>query len=183
MRRGQIADVHIQASAGALAVALLGPRELGTGGCAFGPGSIVIHVISYFHVNARNGAVTSCYAREQREWKIEAFGYWTARIFGMSVLSFPCKRISYMGREVPVLMQNENGPCPLLALANVLCLRGAITIHEDVANITFEELTSLIAEYMLERNSLSSDAELRANQQKNITDCMALFPKLNRGLE
>ena len=101
----------------------------------------------------------------------------------MSVLSFPCKRISYMGREVPVLMQNENGPCPLLALANVLCLRGAITIHEDVASITFEELTSLIAEYMLERNSLSSDAELRANQQKNITDCMALFPKLNRGLE
>ena len=57
MRRGQIADVHIQASAGALAVALLGPRELGTGGCAFGPGSIVIYVISYLHVNARNGAV------------------------------------------------------------------------------------------------------------------------------
>ena len=37
-------------------MALLGPRELGTGG-AFGPGSIVIHVISYLHVNARNGAV------------------------------------------------------------------------------------------------------------------------------
>ncbi len=31
MRRGQIADVHIEASAGALAVALLGPRALGMG--------------------------------------------------------------------------------------------------------------------------------------------------------
>ena len=38
-------------------------------------------------------------------------------------LSFPCKRIMYQGREVPILMQNENGPCPLLALANALCLR------------------------------------------------------------
>ena len=97
---------------------------------------------------------------------------------------FPCKRVVYGGREVPVLMQNENGPCPLLALSNVLLLRGNISIHHDVAHVTFRDLTSLIAEYMLDRNQLSEDNEaLRANQQQNIEDCMALFPKLNRGLD
>ena len=77
-------------------------------------------------------------------------------------LSFPCKRITFGDRDVPVLMQNENGPCPLLALANVLLLRGNITIHVDISRITFRDLTSLIAEYMLDRNRLSeSNFELR----------------------
>lgn len=35
-------------------------------------------------------------------------------------------------------MQNENGPCPLLALANVLLLRGGIEIHPDYSEVTFE---------------------------------------------
>ena len=39
-------------------------------------------------------------------------------------------------------------------------------------------------DYEEDRNRLSeTSAELRANQQQNITDCMALFPKLNRGLD
>ena len=46
--------------------------------------------------------------------------------------TFRLKRISYNGRDVPVLMQNENGPCPLLGLSNVLLLRGDISIHPDV---------------------------------------------------
>ena len=80
-------------------------------------------------------------------------------------------------------MQNENGPCPLLAVANALLLRGAISVHEDIASISFEELTSLIAGYMFDRNPLADAPEVRANQQRNLDDCMALFPKLNRGLD
>ena len=33
---------------------------------------------------------------------------------------------------------NENGPCPMLALANVLLLRGGIEIHPDYSEVTFE---------------------------------------------
>ena len=99
-------------------------------------------------------------------------------------LSFPVKRCTYLHREnVAVLTQNENGPCPLLALANALLLRGAISIHDDIGTISFEELTSLIAGYMFDQNPLSDAPEMRANQQQNLTDCMALFPKLNRGLD
>lgn len=38
------------------------------------------------------------------------------------------KLITYDGHEVPVLLQDANGPCPLLAIANVLSLRGDIRI-------------------------------------------------------
>ena len=37
--------------------------------------------------------------------------------------TYAVKRVAYGAGVRPVLMQNENGPCPLLALANVLLLR------------------------------------------------------------
>ena len=99
-------------------------------------------------------------------------------------MSYRTKRIVYNGKELPILMQNENGPCPLLALANVLMLRGSIYIHPDIAEISFEDLTARIAEYMLDQSAtLSDNAEVRANQQQNIADGMGLFPKLQRGLD
>ena len=41
---------------------------------------------------------------------------------------YRAKRIHFLGR-VHVCTQNENGPCPLLALANVLLLRNAIQMR------------------------------------------------------
>ena len=109
-------------------------------------------------------------------------------------------------------MQNENGPCPLLALANVLLLRGGIEIHPDYPEVAFEaspactrsrthththththttcsappqDLSARLAEHMLDKSAAlsESDEELRANQQQNIADGMSLFPKLARGLD
>lgn len=34
-------------------------------------------------------------------------------------------------RDVVTICQNENGPCPLLAICNVLLLRGDLQIHPD----------------------------------------------------
>ena len=42
----------------------------------------------------------------------------------MSEKAFLVKTVRYRGEEVSVIMQDENGPCPLLALANLLLLRG-----------------------------------------------------------
>ncbi len=50
------------------------------------------------------------------------------------------KHIRFLGRNVPVLCQNENGPCPLLAICNILLLRGSIQIHPDISCISSEEL-------------------------------------------
>jgi len=40
------------------------------------------------------------------------------------------------GRGVPVVMQSENGPCPLLAIANVLLLRGNISLPAGASEVT-----------------------------------------------
>ncbi|KAI8834692.1 hypothetical protein BC829DRAFT_69136 [Chytridium lagenaria] len=66
----------------------------------------------------------------------------------------------YPGRDEPVkrvniIMQNENGPCPLLALCNVLLLRGDIKISLDRSTVTYERLVDLIGDYLLARTQVS----------------------------
>lgn len=46
----------------------------------------------------------------------------------MAGVSYKVKAITFMNRKVPIMMQNENGPCPLLALANVMLLRNHISL-------------------------------------------------------
>lgn len=49
---------------------------------------------------------------------------------------YKVKTISFLRREVPIVMQNENGPCPLLALANVLLLRNQIYLPPNTPEVT-----------------------------------------------
>ena len=49
---------------------------------------------------------------------------------------YKLKRIDFFGRTVPVALQNENGPCPLLAIANVLLLRKQIELPEHAPDIS-----------------------------------------------
>jgi len=51
-------------------------------------------------------------------------------------ISYKVKTIDFMNRRVPIMMQNENGPCPLLALANVLLLRNRITLSSSTNSVT-----------------------------------------------
>lgn len=54
--------------------------------------------------------------------------------------SYKLKHITIAGRGVPIVMQNENGPCPLLAIANVLLLRNQIRLPggaSDVAQVGY----------------------------------------------
>jgi hypothetical protein len=46
------------------------------------------------------------------------------------------KRINFFGRSVKIVMQNENGPCPLLAIANVLSLRNELKLPAGIREIT-----------------------------------------------
>ena len=74
-------------------------------------------------------------------------------------MSYRTKRIHYFGHELPILMQNENGPCPLLALANVLILRGGIYIHPDISEVT---LHSKRVEPRVGRGDATTSAMCRA---------------------
>ena len=61
---------------------------------------------------------------------------------------------THYGKRTPVICQNQNGPCPLLALCNVLLLRGAIALRPNQAKTNFEELVHLLSEYLLLRTSV-----------------------------
>ncbi|CAM0136981.1 unnamed protein product [Umbelopsis sp. WA50703] len=56
-------------------------------------------------------------------------------------------------KRVKIITQNKNGPCPLVAIGNVLLLRGDIRITPfDRPTVTFEYLASQLGEYLLSRS-------------------------------
>eukprot|EP00887_Chlorella_sp_A99_P005413 scaffold1.g5413.t1 len=79
-----------------------------------------------------------------------------------------------------------NGPCPLIAIANVLLLRGRAHVPAGVGEISQDRLVALVAEIMLD--SASTDraglsAEYKANMQQHLADAIALLPKLTTGID
>lgn len=107
-----------------------------------------------------------------------------AGTFG-SELSYLIKRVHFFRREVPIIVQNKNGPCPLLAIANILLLRNQLQLHQDAGEISDSRLMSLVAERLLDTNLNVSgkDAAYVSNQQQNISDAIALLPKLATGID
>jgi hypothetical protein len=87
--------------------------------------------------------------------------------------------------------QNENGPCPLIALANTLLLQGRIFIHPDNSIISLTGLIELIANCLLEQNENrnKTDAESSANylavaqRQDQLNDVLTILPSLVHGLD
>lgn len=49
--------------------------------------------------------------------------------------AYKVKTVSFLGRRVPVMLQDVNGPCPLLAIANVLLLRNQLQLPAGVGEV------------------------------------------------
>ncbi|KAL4298424.1 hypothetical protein GQ457_12G001080 [Hibiscus cannabinus] len=95
------------------------------------------------------------------------------------------KAIQFLGRTTPIILQNDNGPCPLLAICNVLLLRNNLNLSPDVAEVSQEKLLSLVAERLIDSNSNvnNKDAGFVKNQQQNIADAIDLLPRLATGID
>jgi len=121
---------------------------------------------------------------------------------------FKVKRIDFLGAKRAIVCQNENGPCPLLGIVNVLLLRNAVTLQGDPdrPEVSTQELMSLVATRILDNNARTAttgtdvdgasvkgtdfeamDAEqaeaMRQNQEQNVSDAMAVLPSLATGLD
>ncbi|GAM20312.1 hypothetical protein SAMD00019534_034870 [Acytostelium subglobosum LB1] len=95
--------------------------------------------------------------------------------------TFSVKSITFQDKKRNIVTQKENGPCPLIALANVLSLRGRIELPERP--ITYDDLVMTIGSYLLEdapnqfQNGQSQfEHEIKMNQSMNI------LPSLVNGL-
>jgi hypothetical protein len=62
-------------------------------------------------------------------------------------------------------------------------LRGVITIHSDYAQISSEDLMTLLGDYLFKNRPKFTNTEEEANYNKNIQDTVAMFPQLQVGLD
>ncbi|TKY87064.1 hypothetical protein EX895_003741 [Sporisorium graminicola] len=64
------------------------------------------------------------------------------------------KDILWQGRECKIITQNHNGPCSLIALCNILLLRGELEITPpDRPVVSYSYLSQLLAEHLLSKVS------------------------------
>ncbi|KAM7531222.1 hypothetical protein LguiB_034632 [Lonicera macranthoides] len=103
----------------------------------------------------------------------------------MTEMVHKTKVIQFLGRTTPIILQNDNGPCPLLAICNVLLLKNNLNLSPDIPEVSQEKLLSLVAERLLDSNSNinNKDAGFVENQQQNIADAIDLLPRLTTGID
>ena len=98
---------------------------------------------------------------------------------------FKTKLVSFLGRDSLIILQNENGPCPLIAIANVLLLRNVLSIPFKTTSITLDHLHTLVTTHLLDSNTSGryDNAEYEQVQKKNLEDVMPLLPQLGTGID
>ncbi|XP_076216047.1 ubiquitin carboxyl-terminal hydrolase MINDY-1 isoform X2 [Aptenodytes patagonicus] len=93
------------------------------------------------------------------------------------------KWISWKGERTPVITQSENGPCPLLAIMNILFLQWKVKLPPQKEVITAEELMAHLGDCILSTQPREPSEGLQLNFQQNINDTMTVLPKLSTGLD
>ncbi|ETM34982.1 hypothetical protein L914_18046 [Phytophthora nicotianae] len=102
--------------------------------------------------------------------------------------AYAVKQTQFLGKPVHYVCQNANGPCPLLAIANVLLLRGQLSLEgivEPPGFVSAQNLMQLVHRRLLDTNPpLSNASELqRLTQEKTLQDVSELLPSLLVGLD
>eukprot|EP00062_Callorhinchus_milii_P002299 gi/632938352/ref/XP_007904636.1/ PREDICTED: protein FAM63B isoform X2 [Callorhinchus milii] len=103
------------------------------------------------------------------------------RFPGQSV--YHIKWIKWKAENTPVITQNENGPCPLLAIMNVLLLARKIKLPPMMEIITAEQLMEYLGDYILDAKPKEITDAQRLNYEQNMSDAMAILHKLQTGLD
>lgn len=103
------------------------------------------------------------------------------RTAGQSI--YHIKWIKWREENTPIITQNENGPCPLLAIMNVLLLAWKVKMPPMMEIITAEQLMEYLGDYILETKPKEISEAQRLNYEQNMSDAMAVLHKLQTGLD
>lgn len=100
--------------------------------------------------------------------------------------SYLIKQIQFGVLHVSIVLQDRDGPCPLIAIANTLLLRGEIGLPRNQATITHNALVKLLRDYAMQINRVPRDAsaEIKANIEANVEASVRVLCsyKMRRGL-
>ncbi|KDN47755.1 hypothetical protein K437DRAFT_273611 [Tilletiaria anomala UBC 951] len=88
------------------------------------------------------------------------------------------KDVYWRGIERKIITQNENGPCSLIALCNVLLLRGDLVITPaDRPAVSYSYLSSMLAEYLLTR------PQPQGEDGVDLSAALSILPRTQYGLD
>ncbi|CAH8854903.1 unnamed protein product [Trichobilharzia szidati] len=93
------------------------------------------------------------------------------------------KWIKFNNQTRAIITQNQNGPCPMIAIANVLLLRGTIDLPKDSELISGNRLLAMLSELLLSKTPDDLDDGQLINYESNFYDALCLFPNLQTGLD
>ncbi|KAG8232562.1 hypothetical protein J437_LFUL008700, partial [Ladona fulva] len=88
------------------------------------------------------------------------------------------KWVEWDGGYCPIITQNENGPCPLIAIVNILLMRKIVSVAEGTTEISAEKLVDYVKS-ALGRN-VPKDCD--PNHFQNTQDALEELPRLQTGL-
>ncbi|TRY74355.1 hypothetical protein DNTS_032049 [Danionella cerebrum] len=93
------------------------------------------------------------------------------------------KWITWKEKKTAIITQSENGPCPLIAIMNILLLRWKVKLTPQTEVVTTEELMAHLGESVLSIKPREKAEGMELNFQQNMSDAMAVLPKLSTGLD
>lgn len=93
------------------------------------------------------------------------------------------KWIPWKGDRTPIITQSANGPCPLLAIMNILFLQWKVKLPPQKEVITSDELMAHLGDCLLSIKPQEKSESLQLNFQQNVDDAMTVLPKLATGLD
>lgn len=97
--------------------------------------------------------------------------------------SYHLKWVKLKGNKYPIVTQNENGPCPLIAIINVLLVKGRLRLPSMMEVITANQLIEYLGDCILENIPKGLKEEDQLNYEQNMHDAIAILPKLQTGLD
>lgn len=93
------------------------------------------------------------------------------------------KWVRWNNQKTPIITQNENGPCPLIAIINVLTLKGLIKLPQTLDVVTVEQLMEHLGDCILSSIPKDIPESAQLNYEQNMHDAIAILPKLQTGLD
>lgn len=104
---------------------------------------------------------------------------------------YRCKRVRLHGAHtVSIVLQDRNGPCPLIAITNALVLRGNLDVGKllsssSSSSVSFESLCLALTEYLFTTHaSLLQVRDAHAlDVQQNLSEVVNQMPQLQRGAD
>ncbi|KAL4674837.1 hypothetical protein H8959_018771 [Pygathrix nigripes] len=93
------------------------------------------------------------------------------------------KWIPWKGERTPIITQSSNGPCPLLAIMNILFLQWKVKLPLQKEVITSDELMAHLGNCLLSIKPQEKSEGLQLNFQQNVDDAITVLPKLATGLD